>query len=149
MIVELLASLVGGVVGGKLVEDRRRRGLAREDAAGRAVEFPGSVLGKTGYCHPAGGLLRVDGRSLSWLTGRGGMSFPVPVERLEVRDLDDVRSSEAFHGGRNVAVVCDDAGVTVRIVVIRSDLAYLARAVPGVRPWLDARPSSDDDGGRP
>jgi hypothetical protein len=134
---ELLGSLVVVAVAGLLVDKGRRRRLARDDAAGRPLEFPGSILGRTSYSHPPGGLLRLDGTTLTWLTGKGGMSFPVPVERLEVRGLAEPRASEAFHGGRNVAVVCDDAGAAVRIVLFHSDLHYLARAVPGVRPWIE------------
>ena len=136
MIVELLGSLVGGALGLGLYDRHRRRRLARDDASGRPLVFSGSVLGGTSYCHPAGGMLRVDGTSLTWLTGVGGMSFPVPVERLEVRGLTEVSRSESYAGGINVAVVCDDAGATVRIVVLRSDLPYVARALPGLLPLL-------------
>ncbi|HEY3545338.1 MAG TPA: hypothetical protein VGK17_04515 [Propionicimonas sp.] len=138
MIRDLLASLLGGALGGGFYERHRRSRLARDHAAGRPLELPGSVLGGTRYCHPAGGLLRVAGTSLVWLTGRGGMSFAVPVERLDVQDLVEVRPSEAFPGGRSVAVVCDDAGTTVRIVVLRADLPYLALAMPRLRERLAA-----------
>ena len=136
MIAEFVAILVVGPLVLALIERHRRRRLARTDAAGRPLVFSGSVLGGTSYCHPAGGMLRVDGTSLTWLTGVGGMSFPVPVERLEVRGLTEVSRSESYAGGINVAVVCDDAGATVRIVVLRSDLPYVARALPGLLPLL-------------
>lgn len=136
MISDLLASLLGTLLGGGLFERRRRRRLARDLDEGRPLVFPGSVIGDAAYCRPAGGMLRLDGASLSWLTGRGGMSFPVPVERLAARTLAAVRTSDAFTGGENVAVVCDDDELTVRIVVLKADLPYLAVAVPGLRSLL-------------
>ena len=138
MIGDLLAGLLGGMVGDGLYETIRRRRLARADAEGRPLEFPGSVLGSTRYCHPAGGLLRLDGTTLTWLTGKGGISFPVPSERLDVRELAEVGLSESFAGRSTVAVVCDDAGATVRVVVLGADLPYLARALPGIEPLLEA-----------
>ena len=138
MVADFLGELIGGLVGGGLWERGRRRRLARADAAGGRMEFPGSVLGSAPYCHPAGGMLRVEGPTLTWLTSKGGMAFPVPVDRLDVRALGDVRPSEAFGGGRNVAVVCDDAGRAVRIIVLASDLPYLARALPGVGRYVPA-----------
>lgn len=136
MIGDVLAPLLGNLLGASIFERRRRRRLASALENGRPLVFPGSVLGDTAYCHPGGGMLRVDGASLSWLTGTGGMAFRVPVERLAVRSLADVRASESFTGGDNVAVLCDDAGAAVRIVVLRSDLPYLAIAVPGLRALL-------------
>lgn len=136
MIAEIIAQLLGGAIGGDLYERHRRRRLARDHAAGRPLEFPGSVLGVARYCHPPGGMLRVDRASLEWLTGHGGKSYAVPVERLHVQDLADVRMSEAIFGGRTVAVVCDDGSTGVRIVILRSDLPYLALAMPGLQPWL-------------
>ena len=135
-LVMVLAGALGGSLGFLLYARHRRRSLARDDASGRPLVFSGSVLGRTSYCHPAGGMLRVDGTSLTWMTGVGGLSFPVPVERLDVRGLTDVSRSESYAGGRNVAVVCDDAGTTVRIVVLASDLPYVARALPGLLPLL-------------
>jgi hypothetical protein len=136
--VDLLTALLGGLLGGELHERRRRRRLARDLAEGRPLKFPGAVLGEARYCHPAGGMLRVDGTSLTWLTGPGGKAYPVPTERLTVSDLTDARRSESFLGGENVTVVCDDAGTTVRIIVIRSDLPYLATALPGLGAWIAA-----------
>lgn len=137
LLTQLLGEILGGILGADLHERHRRRRLARDHDQGRPLEFPGSVLGGARYCHPAGGLLRVDGASLEWLTGRGGMSFAVPVEQLDVRGLSDVRPSESFFGGPNVAVLCSDGEFTVRIVVLRSDLPFLALALPGVRQWLN------------
>lgn len=137
---QLAAGVVGAALGGWAYQRGRRARLARADAAARPLEFPGSVLGSARYCHPAGGLLRLDGTALTWLTGRGGLSYPVPVERLVVTELAAVRMAEAFPGGRNVAVVCDDAGTAVRIVVLESDLPYLARAIPSLGALLPTPP---------
>lgn len=139
----MICGAVGAVVGTALLQRRRRRLLDRADASGGVLEFPGAVLGSAGYCHPAGGMLRLDGTTLTWLTGKGGMSFPVPTDRLTVRALADVRMSEAFPGDRNVAVVCDDAGTPVRIVVLAPDLHYRARALPGLAALL---PTPGEDG---
>ncbi|WP_156044097.1 hypothetical protein [Cellulomonas sp. HZM] len=139
MLGDLIGGLVGGIFGTELYDRRRRRRLARADAAGLPLELPGSVLGTPRYCHPSGGMLRIDGATLTWLTDRGGKSYPVPVERLAARSLADVPVKESYPGGRCVAVVCDDAGTVVRLVVLEDDLGYLARVVPGLRPVLDAR----------
>ncbi|HWK91979.1 MAG TPA: hypothetical protein VNR17_06910 [Luteimicrobium sp.] len=141
MIEDLIGGLLGGAIGTGLYERLRRRRLARAEAAGKSLEFPGSVLGPTRYCHPAGGLLRVEGTTLTWLTGKGGMSFAVPAERLDVRGLAAVPRSESFSSGTTVAVICDDAGATVRILVLRADLPYLARALPGVEGLSEPAPA--------
>lgn len=137
MIGDQLAGLVGGAFGDGLYETIRRRKLARADAEGRPLEFPGSILGSAGYCHPDGGFLRVDGTTLAWLTGKGGISFPVPTAQLTVRELAPVDGSKWSSGDSRVTVVCDDAGTAVRIVVLEADLRYLARALPGIEPLLE------------
>ena len=93
--------------------------------------IPGSVIGRASYCHPPGGLLRTDGAALCWLSGQGGLSYPVPTDRLRVREVaDDVPMSRARQG-RTFGVVCGDAGQEVRLEVLETDLHYLARAMPG------------------
>ncbi|ROS23626.1 hypothetical protein [Cellulomonas sp. PhB150] len=93
--------------------------------------LPGAILGSTRYCHPRGGVLEVDGSSLSWLTGRGGLRYPVPVDRLTVEHLTSSADQIAV-GGAWVDVHCTDGLEQVTIVVSRHDLPYLARALPGV-----------------
>ena len=128
---DLLGGAVGGSIGTRLYESGRRRRLARDDRAGRPLVIPGAILGTTSYCHPRGGVLEVDGAALAWLTGRGGLRYPVPVERLTVGDVTESSDAIASAGGW-VDVHCTDGSERVTIVLPRHDLPYLARAMPGV-----------------
>lgn len=147
MIGDLIGDWLAGAVGwnsrAAFYERRRRRKLARAYAEGRPLEFPGSVIGKAPYCHPSGGLLRIDGTSVTWRPVPGTPLYPFPVERLTVRDVEAGLPPVTFPWALTDAVVCDDAGTVVRVEVLRVDLPYLALVLPGITPWLTPRPPDE------
>lgn len=107
-----------------------RRHLAKADAAGLPLVFDGSVVGETDYCHDESGVFELTGSDLVWREDVDDEeSFPVPVERLAVREVVTKR--------RRVQVSCLDGGQAVTLTCPRYAVGYLARVVPGLQLLLD------------
>lgn len=76
------AGVAASTCAGVLYELVRARRLGRAAERGDVLELEGSIVGRLRYCHPPGGMLRIDGRRLSWLNAPGGIEYPVPLGGL-------------------------------------------------------------------